>query len=96
MLDLGMNGKKADWKECLSAESEQELNELLESIRKHKCAYRNAENVQVAQVWCGLVEMKRAMNKLEDRLEYIEKVLGGMFTTHNEEKDKLIKSLVRF
>ena len=96
MLDLGVNGKKADWKENLSVEAEQELNELLESIRKHKCAYRAAENVQVAQVWCGLVEMKRTMNKLEDRLQYIEKVLRGMFTTHDEEKDKLIKSLVKF
>ena len=96
MLDLGTNGKKADWKECLSAESEQELNELLESIRKHRCAYRTSDNVQVAQVWCGLVEMKRILNKMENRLDHIEKVLGGMFTTYNDEKDKLIKSLVKF
>jgi hypothetical protein len=92
-----MNGKdKSDWKENLSAEAEQELNLLLESTRKHRCAYKASENVQVAQVWCSLIEMMRMMDKLDKRVAYIEKVMGGLFKGHDEEKEALLKGLLRF
>jgi len=91
------NGKdKADWKENLSAEAEQDLNLLLEATRKHRCAYKSSENVQVAQVWCALIEQMRMLNKLEQRVAYIEKVLDKLFKGHQEEKDALLKGLLRF
>jgi hypothetical protein len=91
------NGKdKADWKENLSVEAEQDLNMLLEATRKHRCAYKASENVQVAQVWCALIEQMRMLNKLEARVAYIEKVLDKLFKGHQEEKDALLKGLLRF
>lgn len=91
------NGKdKADWKENLSSEAEQELNLLLEATRKHRCAYKASENVQVAQVWCALIEMMRMMDKLDKRVAYIERIMDKMFKGHEEEKDALLKGLLRF
>lgn len=96
MLELNREGRKSDWKECLSVEAEQELNQLLEEIKKHRCAYRNAENVQVAQVWCGLVEVIRKMYKLEQRIDYIEAMFKALFDARDCERDKLVKSLMKF
>ncbi len=91
------NGKdKADWKENLSAEAEQDLNMLLEATRKHRCAYKSAENVQVAQVWCAMIEQQRMIAKLEQRVAYIERVLDKMFKGHDDEKEALLKGLLRF
>jgi len=94
---MDINGKeKADWKENLSAEAEQELNMLLEATRKHRCAYKSSDNVQIAQVWCALIESMRMMNKLEQRVSYVERVLDKLFKGHDEEKDALLKGLLRF
>lgn len=91
------NGKdKGDWKENLSAEAEQELNTLLEAVRKHRCAYKAAENVQVAQVWCALIEQMRMINKLEQRVSYIERILDKLFKGHSDEKEALLKDLLKF
>lgn len=95
MIELTGKGKE-DWKENLSVEAEQELNELLESVRKYRCAYKDAENVQIAQMWCGIIEMMRKNNKLEQRIGYIETVLNKLFRGYDEERDKLVKSLLKF
>lgn len=91
------NGKdRADWKENLSVEAEQELNTLLESTRKHRCAYKASDNVQIAQVWCALIEQMRMIDKLEKRVAYVERVLDKLFKGHDDEKDALLKGLLRF
>ncbi|OYT42962.1 MAG: hypothetical protein B6U88_02360 [Candidatus Aenigmarchaeota archaeon ex4484_56] len=92
---LGVSDKR-DWKENLSVEAEKELNEILESVKKHRCAYKSADNVQVAQLWCATIELKRLINKLDMRLEYIENILNKLFRGYDEEKDKLVKSLLKF
>ena len=96
MLELDRLGKKTDWKENLSIEAEQELNQLLEKVKKHRCAYRSAENVQIAQLWCGLIEIVRMIKNLESRLDRIEGILDKTFRSYEEERDKLIKSLLKF
>jgi len=96
MLELDRLGKKTDWKENLSIEAEQELNQLLEKVKKHRCAYRSAENVQIAQLWCGLIEIVRMIKNLESRLSRIERILDKTFRSYEEERDKLIKSLLKF
>jgi hypothetical protein len=96
MLELDKLGKKTDWKENLSIEAEQELNQLLERVKKHRCAYRSAENVQIAQLWCALIEIVRMIKELDGRLSRIEKLLDKVFRSYEEDKDKLIKSLLRF
>jgi len=96
MLELDRLGKKTDWKENLSIEAEQELNQLLEKVKKHRCAYRSAENVQIAQLWCGLIEIVRMIKNLESRLGRMEKILDKTFRSYEEERDKLIKSLLKF
>jgi hypothetical protein len=96
MLDINSKGKRPDWKENLSIEAEQELNQLLERVRKHRCAYRDADNVQMAQLWCALIEIVRTYKELDSRVSRIEKIFNNLFRSYEEDKDKLIKSLLRF
>ncbi|MBN2095115.1 MAG: hypothetical protein JW727_03645 [Candidatus Aenigmarchaeota archaeon] len=88
--------RASDWKDHLCVEDEQKLNELLEAARRHRCAYHSSDNVQVAQVWCALIEMMKMVNKLEARVSYIERVLNHLFEGHQGEKEKLLSGLLKF
>ncbi len=85
-----------DWKKNLSLEAEKELNKLLEETAKHRGAFRSASDVKTAQLWCGLLETNRKIERLEKRLERIEALLDALFQRYEEEKSELLKSLRQF
>jgi hypothetical protein len=96
---ITINGKPerpTDWKENLCVEDEKTLNELLDAIKRHRCAYKSAENVQVAQVWCAMIEQQKMINKIEARVAYIERILNKLFVGHEEERDTLLRGLTKF
>jgi 23S rRNA maturation-related 3'-5' exoribonuclease YhaM len=96
---ISINGKperSTDWKDNLCVEDEQRLNTLLDSIKRHRCAYKASENVQVAQVWCAMIEFMKMADKLDQRVAYIERTLDRLFRGHSEEKAALLKDLTKF
>jgi hypothetical protein len=94
--NTGKDREAADWKEYLPVEDEAKLNELLEATRRHRCAYKGSDNIQVAQVWCALIEMMKMMNKIEQRVAYIERVLDRLFRGYEGERNKLLDGLLKF
>ncbi len=87
--------RPSDWKEYLCVEDEQRLNQLLDSTKRNRCAYMSAEDAQIAQVWCAMIEQMRMINKLEQRVAYIERILDRLFKGHDEEKKALLEGIVR-
>lgn len=80
-----------DWKHLLSIEDEERLNALLASVGKHKGAYRNAEDIKTAQLWCALLELRKENTFLLQRLMKLESKINGM--NGKEDSDDLLKSL---
>ncbi len=76
--DKVLFGEEKDWKEYLCGNAQVELAELIERAKQHKCAYMQAEDVKVAQVWCALTEVASKVKKLEARLERSEVALKGI------------------
>ena len=95
VIDMLFNNTK-NWKEFLSITDEQELNKLLERTAAHRPAFKNAEDVQHAQTWCAMLELKKDISKLNQRLERIEYLLEGMFERDKQKRDELIQSLRTF
>jgi len=85
-----------NWKEFLSIEDEAELNRLLERTARNRPAYKSAEDVKLAQLWCALIEIVRYQDSLNKRLARIEMLLEGLFEKEKEEKRRLTESLRRF
>jgi predicted nuclease with TOPRIM domain len=88
-----------DWKQFLSIDDENRLNDILKKVSKHRGAYRNAPEIKFAQIWCSMLELRKENLLLQDRLEKLEDILGGMFDRikrQEAEKDRLIESLKRF
>lgn len=88
-----------DWKQFLSIDDENKLNDILKKAAKHRGAYRNASEIKNAQIWCAMLELRKENLLLQGRLERIEDILGGMYDRikrQEAEKDKLIESLKRF
>lgn len=91
--------KKKDWKQLLQAEDESRLNDFLRKLTKYRGAYKNAEDVKSAQLWCALLELSKENAILQRRLKDFEDVFEGMFEKmkkRDEERKELAKSLERF
>ncbi len=85
-----------DWKKYLSPKDEAILNEILEVTERHRGAYKNADDIKNAKLWCALIELKKQINTLDKRLRSIEFILSGMINRAEEEKRRLLKSLQEF
>ena len=92
------NAKK-DWKQYLSADDEEKLNELLRRVAEYRGAYKNADDVKVAQLWCTILTMRKENLILQSKLRKIEEVFEAMFEKvrkQEREREELAKSLERF
>lgn len=65
-------GEDKDWKELMCEESQVELADLIEKAKKHRCAYMQADDVKVAQVWCALAEISKQLKCIECRVAKVE------------------------
>ena len=88
-----------DWKQFLSLEDEERLNQILKNISRYRGAYKNADDVKIAQLWCSVLELENENRILQKKLSRIENILEGMFSKVREqerEEQELAKSLERF
>jgi hypothetical protein len=84
-----------DWKELLAESDQEVLAQLLDSTKKHKCAFIHGEDVKVAQLWCALIEMKKEMRKLGDLVTKVEEPFRNIVEMGEIEKRKTIDRMVR-
>ena len=68
-------GEDKDWKELMCEDAQVELADLIEKAKKHRCAYMQADDVKVAQVWCALTEVSRQIKAIEGRLAKVETIM---------------------
>lgn len=68
-------GEEKDWKELMCEDAQVELADLIEKAKKHRCAYMQADDVKVAQVWAALTEVSRQVKSIESRLVKVESIL---------------------
>jgi cell pole-organizing protein PopZ len=87
--------KEKDWKEFLAEADREILAQLLESTKKHKCAFMQAEDVKVAQLWCALVEMRKQMVELEQLVGKVAEPFKAIVEMGEIEKRKTIDRMVR-
>jgi len=87
-------GDEKDWKEFLCGNAQEELAELIEKAKQHKCAYSQADDVKVAQVWCALTEVSRQMKKIDERLTRVETGVKGLTEMANITKRKYLRERI--
>jgi hypothetical protein len=84
-----------DWKDNLQPEDQKILAELLETTKRHKCAYCGAEDVKVAQLWCALVEMQRQIAEIKKAQMIASEPFKAIVEVGNAEKRKAIDRMIR-
>lgn len=84
-----------DWKECLQPEDQQVLADILNATKRHKCAYCQAEDVKVAQLWCALVEMKKKLDEVSKSQKILEEPFRAIVEVGEAEKKKAIERVIR-
>ena len=85
-----------NWKKFLGVDDEAMLNDIIANTAKHRGAYKNADDVKIAQLWCSLIEAQKQMNKMDQRLKRIEYILGGLIKRSDDDRERLLKSLRNF
>ncbi|MCX8178597.1 MAG: hypothetical protein N3D75_02070 [Candidatus Aenigmarchaeota archaeon] len=88
-------GEERDWKEDLCDDIKIDMAELLEIAKRNRCAYMQAEDVKVAQLWVALAEVYKHQRKLESRLEKVEAAIKAISQMGEAAKrDALRKKIV--
>jgi cell pole-organizing protein PopZ len=87
--------EEKDWKDYLAETDREILAQLIDSTRKHKCAFMQAEDVKVAQLWCALVEMRKQMLELEKLVGKVAEPFKAIVEMGEIEKRKTIERMVR-
>jgi hypothetical protein len=88
-----------DWKQLLSLDDEERLNEILRKVAKHRGAYKNADEVKISQLWCAILELKKENLILQKRLAAMEDVFDAIFDRQRKREQEcreLVRSLERF
>lgn len=85
-----------NWKKYLNIDDEALLNKIIEEVAKYRSAYKNAEEVKIAQLWCALLDMEKKLQKLDARMKRIEAIFDAIAQRVEEEKSSLIKTLRGF
>ncbi|MCD6371474.1 MAG: hypothetical protein J7L39_02040 [Candidatus Aenigmarchaeota archaeon] len=90
---------RKDWKDCLPEEDKKILAELLLKAKRHECAYMQADDVKVAQLWCALIELAKEFGKIKEDVEKVKEPFIRIVEIGEAEKrkaiEKLIESLIR-
>jgi hypothetical protein len=89
-----MFNDKNDWKECLNEEDKKILEELITVVKRHKCAYSQADDVKVAQLWCALVELKKELDSTKAMLGKLEEPFKAIVEVGEAEKKKAIERII--
>lgn len=88
-----------DWKQYLSIEDEEKMNNFLKQVAKHRGAYKNAEDIKFAQLWCAILELKKENDNLRKKAQFFEEIVNAAFEKikkQEREKLDLIESLEKF
>ena len=88
-------GEEKDWKEFMCGESQAELAALIEKAKKHRCAYMQADDVKVAQVWCAVTELSNELKALVDKITRLEVAVQGISGMGEIAKRQALEEKVR-
>jgi len=86
-------GKK-DWKDNLNDDAHVILSDIIDSTKKHRCAYSSSDDVKTAQLWTALVEMKKQLDETTCLLKKVEMPFRAIIEIGEEEKKKTIEKIV--
>ena len=75
--DVVLFGEEKDWKELMCENAQIELADLIEKAKKHRCAYMQADDVKVAQLWAALTEVSTQLKNIEGRISRLECIAKG-------------------
>jgi hypothetical protein len=88
-----------DWKQFLSIEDEEKLNQLLKQVAKYRGAYKNADEIKFAQLWCAILELRKENEALRRKVVFFEEIVNTAFEKlkkHDRERLELLDSLEKF
>lgn len=86
--------KKKDWRECLSDEDRAILESMMSEIKRFACAYDHAENPHTAQIWTYLIELRKELRDIKEKLGKVEAPFQAIISAGDAEKRKTIEKIV--
>lgn len=88
-------GEEKDWKELMCGDSQAELASLIEKAKKHRCAYMQADDVKVAQVWCALSEVNADIKSIVTKIARLENAVKGITAMGEIAKRQTLETKVK-
>jgi len=83
-----------DWKNLLDDRTREELKELIDRAAKYRCAYSQADDVRIAQIWVALAEIAKDLKEIKEKLGKVEEPFKTIVEIGEEEKRKAIQRII--
>lgn len=93
-MSLFSSDGKEEWKELLTDESREVLENILYLTKRHKGAYTQADDVKIAQLWSALIEMKKQFDEMKDVVGKLKEPWLSIVSVGEAEKRKAIERIV--
>jgi len=91
---MALFGEEKDWKEFVCAPAQEILAELIERAKVHRCAYMQADDVKVAQLWCALTEITKDIKELQSKVARMEKAFKAIEALGDLEKRRALEERI--
>ncbi|MBS3056414.1 MAG: hypothetical protein J4473_03195 [Candidatus Aenigmarchaeota archaeon] len=91
--------READWKTLLTPKDEKRMNDIIKNLEGYKTAFRSAEDVKIAQLWCAVLELKKENAALYSKTKKLEGFFNAIIEKYIEDKKKqedMLTSLEEF
>jgi 5'-deoxynucleotidase YfbR-like HD superfamily hydrolase len=88
-------GEEKDWKEFLCEDIKIDMAELLEDAKKNRCAYMQADDVKIAQIWCALAETSKRVKNVESKIAKLETAVKAIVEIGEIAKRETIREKMR-
>lgn len=85
-----------DWRNELDNELKRKLEKLLKRIKSEEEAYKISNHEAVAQLWVGIAEVFSKVERLDQRMRRIEKMLEEETNKDGMDDTELRKSLEKY
>ena len=91
---MALFGEERDWKEFMCGPAQEIIAELIERAKVHRCAYMQADDVKVAQLWSALTEVFKDLKELQARVARMERAFKAIETIGDIQKRKALEERI--
>ena len=90
-----IKGNHMDPRDKLDSYNQKKLDELVAATTKHRQAYKDTKNPQIAQIWLALLEIYKRQEKMQESIANLERAINTK-PTRKKRQSPILRDLKNY